>query len=112
MEGQCPSAIWSKRFLDGGDLSADRSAGASGRVPIADVAIPDGRRRHAGIPLEESRENSVAWEFERFFPACLLHYEFQAFPGESRERVARIDSQFLCLDSDPLFDACDASFFG
>lgn len=38
-----------------------------GLVPIADVAIPAGRHRHAGIPLKESRENSVTWEFERFF---------------------------------------------
>lgn len=38
-----------------------------GLVPIADVAIPAGRHRHVGIPLEESRENSVTWEFGRFF---------------------------------------------
>lgn len=41
-----------------------------GQLPIANVAIPARsarRHRHGGIPLEESRENSVAREFERFF---------------------------------------------
>lgn len=100
MEGQCPSTIWSKRFWT---VVIYRQIEVRVQVDGCQSRMSqfaDGRRWHARIPFEESRENSVAWEFERFFPACFLHYEFQAFPGESRERVARTDNQFLCLDSD------------
>lgn len=95
VEGQCPragrkgfrTAIY--RWIEGR---------AGGRLPIGDVAIPAARCRHAGILLEESRENSVAWEFEHFLflPACFLHYEFQAFLRVFQEPVARTDSSVSC----------------
>lgn len=121
------------RSIQPDDPSADRtSVAAGGQLPIADVAIrapavgatASTRPHRHRIPLEESRENSVAREFERFsvpffflapfpvsvsstlnfyrafppaFPACLDRWRDRLSVLENSIRPFSFFFSFFCL---------------